>query len=260
MKLPMLFVLCALLLLGASPLSAQTFNYPNFNSVADLALNGSAAQGVPVAPETSTVLRLMDGLGSHGQISSAWYATQVPVANGFSVEFVFNLNHCVGIGCADGFAFLIQNSVAATAAMSAFGGYLGYSKAPGIAGIENSLAVEFDDFRNFNFDDPNDNHIGVQSCGTAQNTSNHDTSCNLSLVGLLPFTLPDGLDHTVQITYAPGTLTTTLDGSVVMETSVDLSTLMSLPSGSAYIGFTAGAGSGGQNADILSWGYKGQKN
>jgi hypothetical protein len=63
MKNLSLFLLCALVLLAAAPVQAQ-FSYPNFGSVAGLVLNGSAAPGLPVAPEPSVVLRLMDGLGS----------------------------------------------------------------------------------------------------------------------------------------------------------------------------------------------------
>jgi len=257
MKISLLFLLAACVLLGAVHVHAQSFSYPNFDSVGGLVLNGSAAQGVPVPPETSTVLRLMDGLGSHGQASSAWYQPQVPVAKGFTVEFEFNVNSCVGIGCADGFAFVIQNSAAHTTALGGFGGYLGYSLAPGVAGIENSLAIEFDDFQNFTLDDPNANHVGAQSCGTAPNNADH-ADCNLSLVSVLPITLSDGANHTVAISYiegSPGSINTFIDGVPVMHTVVDLSTLLSLNAGKAYIGFTAGAGSGGQNADILKWAF-----
>jgi len=253
MKNLSLFLLCALVLLAAAPVQAQ-FSYPNFGSVAGLVLNGSAAPGFPVAPEPSVVLRLMDGLGGHGQASSAWYKKPVPVSGGFRVEYVFNLNTCVGIGCADGYAFVIQNSVATTAALGGFGGYLGYSVAPGVAGIENSLAIEFDDFQNTALDDPNDNHIGAQSCGIAPNTSDHAT-CDLSLAPTLAIVLPDGANHKVEITYTPGILDTIVDGVPVMHTTVDLSSLLSLTNGEAYIGFTAGAGSGGQNADILAWSF-----
>jgi hypothetical protein len=232
--------------------SAQTFHYYNFNSVTGLVLNGSAGRGHQVPPETKPVLRLMDGLGSHGQESSAWYGQQVSVTGGFAVGFSFNLNTCAGISCADGFAFVIQNAAAGTAAIGDFGGYLGYSESSNSAGIENSLAIEFDTFQNFDFSDPNANHVAVQSCGTAPNTADHAT-CNLSLNATLPITLTDGANHNVRIAYTPGRLLTTIDGVLVMNTPVDLSTLLNLPNGTAYVGFTAGAGSGGENSDILNW-------
>jgi hypothetical protein len=255
MKNLFLLLLAAGVLLAAAPTHAQNFTYPNFHSVTGLVLNGSAAQGVPVPPELFPVLRLMDGLGTNGQASSVWYNVQVPVATAFTVQYTFNINHCVGIACADGFAFVIQNSVDTTAALGGFGGYLGYSSAPGVAGIENSLAIEFDDFQNFDFSDPNANHVAAQSCGTSPNTSDHST-CRLSIAPHLPINLPDGANHKVGITYTPGNLNTFIDGIAVMHTAVDLNSLLSLNGGNAYIGFTAGAASGGQNADILNWSFK----
>jgi len=236
-------------------LQAQSFKYSDFTSVAGLALNGSAAQGSPVPPETATVLRLMDGFGSNGQASSAWFDHLVPVANGFTVNFTFNINTCVGGSCADGFAFLVQNSATATGALGGFGGYLGYAydDLHDVAGIDDSLAIEFDDFQNGNFDDPNTHHLAAQSCGTAQNTANH-LVCNLSLANI-PFILPDSTNHRVEIAYVPGNLYTTIDSRVLMTTPVDLSNLLSLNGGAAYIGFTAGAGSFGENSDILNWSF-----
>ena len=234
--------------------AAQTFHYYDFKSLTGLVVNGSAWRGHPVSPETKPVLRLMDGVGTHGQESSAWYGQPVSVTSGFAVGFSFDLNTCVGIGCADGFAFVIQNAAAGTAAIGDFGGYLGYSESSNSAGIENSLAIEFDTFQNLNLNDPNANHVGVQSCGTAANTSDHAT-CNLSLNATLPITLTDGANHNVRITYTPGRMLTAIDGIVVMDTPVDLSTLLNLPNGTAYVGFTAGAGSGGENSDILNWNF-----
>ncbi|HEY7096030.1 MAG TPA: Ig-like domain repeat protein [Terriglobales bacterium] len=236
-------------------LQAQSFNYSDFTSTAGLALNGSAAQGSPVPPETSTVLRLMDGFGSNGQASSAWFHQIVPVAGGFSVNFTFNINSCRGAACADGFAFVVQNSAAATAALGGFGGYLGYAydDLHNLPGIEDSLAIEFDDFQNHDFNDPNAHHMAAQSCGTEQNTANH-LRCNLSLANI-SFDLQTNASHRVEIAYVPGSLYTTIDNRLLMTTPVDLSALLSLNSGAAYIGFTSGSGSWGENADILNWSY-----
>jgi hypothetical protein len=116
------------------------------------------------------------------------------------------------------------------------------------------LAVEFDTYFNSDIGDPNNNHAAVQSCGTQPNTPDHTTSCNLSLNGNLPVTLSDGANHSVRITYVPGTLTTEIDGKVVMTTAVDLSALLGLsPSGTAFVGFTSGSGGFGENSDVLDW-------
>ena len=248
--------LLSLLLLALAGVSAtaQTFHYRNFRLLTGLVLNGNAYRGSPIPPETAPVLRVMNEAESHGEVSSAWYAQQVSVSSGFIVNFTFNINTCVGLACADGFAFVIQNAAAGTAALGDFGGYLGYSESPNSAGIENSLAIEFDTFQNLNFSDPNNNHVGAQSCGTSANTSDH-AMCNLSLSATLPITLTDGANHNVQIIYTPGSMQTTIDGIPVMTTPVDVSTLLDLPNGTAYVGFTAGAAAGAENSDILRWSF-----
>jgi hypothetical protein len=150
----------------------------------------------------------------------------------------------------------VQNSAATTAAHGGFGGYLGYARDDlhKVAGIENSLAIEFDDYRNdTDFNDPSNRHVAVQSCGTAENTANH-LVCNLSLNNL-PFHLADSANHSVEIAYVPGNLYTSIDNLLIMTTPVDLSTLLSLNNGAAYVGFTSGAGSFGENADILNWSF-----
>jgi hypothetical protein len=170
------------------------------------------------------------------------------------VVYGFNVNTCVGITCADGFAFLIQNAALGTAALGGFGGNLGYALNGINAAVENSVAIEFDDYYNVELSDPSDNHIAAQSCGIAANTSNH-ASCNLSVNGAPPFQISDAANHFVEIAYVPGNLYTTVDGVLAMTTPVDLSTLLSLNNGRAYVGFTAGAGGSGQNADILTWSF-----
>ena len=62
----------------------------------------------------------------------------------------------------DGFAFVIQNT--SSTALGLTNSYMGYE-------ISNSLAAEFDTWRNSNFLglEPSNNHVGVQSAGTGVN-------------------------------------------------------------------------------------------
>jgi hypothetical protein len=107
-----------------------------------------------------------------------------------------------GVG-ADGFAFVIQNANGIALGHHGYG--IGYS------GIVNSLAVEFDTYRNVASefegpeDDPNDNHLSVQSRGGWwQNKS--DPQFSLAHTTDIPF-LSDGEWHEAQIVYEPGTMT-----------------------------------------------------
>jgi hypothetical protein len=93
--------------------------------------------------------------------SAAWFANKQRVAGGFRVSFALRFtrdNPAIG---ADGITFVIQN--ASRVALGNAGHGMGYS------GITNSIAVEFDTYRNVAsefegpLDDPNNNHVSVQN-------------------------------------------------------------------------------------------------
>jgi len=143
--------------------------------------------------------------------------------------------------------------------------------------ILNSLAIELDTFQNTNFDDPNGNHIAVQSCGPnnsttlTPNSADHNYICpdgnpaKLALQSLPSgLSLSDGLAHTITVNYLPpGTCTSDcnnlsvyFDSTLILQASVDLTKQLNLTNGnSAYIGFTAATGSLVENNDILSWSF-----
>jgi uncharacterized repeat protein (TIGR01451 family) len=204
----------------ATPLLAQSPSYPDFSSVSGLVVN-------PVEPPNpmqvnGNVLRINSA--NTGQVGSVWFNRLQPVAGGFSTTFTFQITPPAPSTelpfPADGFAFVIQNSAAGTAALGQSGGAMGYGGVipvnPSFPGIDNSLAVEFDTFAN----DPWDfiegvdaaNHVAIQSCGTNPNTVDHtatytigDSSpipCNLD-IATAPVTLADGKPHTVQVEYNP---------------------------------------------------------
>ena len=228
--------------------------YPGFYAVAN----------TPTPPPgVTTVLRLTPN--ATATAGSAWYNTQQPVAGAFSTTFTFQLWGGTGsLSPADGFAFVIQNS--GLNALGPDGCGLGFGDsstgcAPSTGGIPQSLAVEFDTFQNA--DDPNNNHVAIQSCLTGPNSIDViggpckiKDNPNLSSLPV-PMTLADGNVHTVEITYSgPGTklLDVILDGNDLFPGGVffDMTTI-SLNSGNAWVGFTAATGGGDDNQDILSW-------
>jgi len=268
---------------GSTAASAQSCptspNYsPDFtgaSSPACLTLNNNGDTGYPgfygvvnaptPPPTVTTVLRLTPN--ATGTAGSAWYKTQQPVTGAFSTTFTFELTGSnTGYGPADGIAFVIQNSPAGTGALGPDGCGIGFGDsstgcAPSTGGIPQSLAVEFDTFQNA--DDPNNNHVAIQSCLTGPNSIDViGGPCkiadkpNLSSLPV-PVTLADGNVHTVEITYSgSGTklLDVILDGNDLFPGGVSFDmTKISLNSGNAWVGFTAATGGGDDNQDILSW-------
>lgn len=307
-KVAFLLVCCAVLALFAAPAWAQCPASPTYKTdfsseltTPCLTLNGSAAFGVPafslpppVPPASNppfpapagvnTVLRLTPN--TNFQAGSAWFNTPQQVNGTFSTTFKFQLSGSNSPqGPADGIAFVIQNSSAtaatALAALGLAGCDLGFggSSTPCNSGfgIPQSLAVEFDTFQNQ--DDPNSNHVAIQSCGTAPNTVDSgpcriaDNSNLLNAQGNL-ITLADGNVHTVTISYTPSTLSTCGPNNSSSCSSIDVIldntdlfpggvlfdlTTIGLASGNncsnclAYVGLTAATGGSVDDHDILSW-------
>jgi Bacterial lectin len=257
---PKIFAVCPLVLVVAlccGPAVAQ-ITYSNFSSTAGLQLNGTASQATN--GNGQQVLRLTPDLG--GQDGSAWYTTQQSVANGFTTVFQFQITHNPATyGPADGIAFVVQNSASfecgPLCALGGGGGGIGYD------GIDNSLAVEFDTYQNSY--DPNANHVAVQSCGTANNTADHTTSCKLGIAPMPGVSLADGNVHTAVLQYdpggeGPGTLSIFIDnvGMPVLTVPLQLDTLLNLNfpedgTQTAYVGFTGATGAASENNDILTW-------
>jgi Bacterial lectin len=259
---------------AAIPILAQSPNFSDFTSNANLSLNGNAA--APVNNGTTNVLRLTPALV--GQRGSAWFNIQQPVAGGFTTTFQFQLTQG-SVPPADGIAFVIQNS--SLSALGQGGGSIGYADggsacgdiSPPCGGIPNSLAVEFDTFNNAGVtDDPNANHIAVQSCGVSAgvpqpNSPAHGTNdlgFPVCLIGSVANPIPimsNGDVHTVIIDYTPscgsecpGTLTVNLDTINVLTASVTIENELNLnPGGNAWVGFTGATGAAFENHDILSW-------
>lgn len=241
------------LVAGSATSARADFAYPNFNSIAGLTLNGAAIQSAPTLSVTPPV---------RASAGSFWRNDRQTISNGFESTFTFRVRDVAGLG-ADGFAFLIHNAAAGTAALGGGGGAMGYatnevfSSLPGNTGIENSLAIEFDMWDNTGgWDDFNSSKsISVQTNGTQANRP----SAAFSRGQVSPLAdFGDGAVHTVRLSYAPGILDIYLDNLVtpVLTVNVNLATTLALHNGSdAFVGFTAGTGAlaNAQRHEILSW-------
>lgn len=283
--------------MGSQAASAQTFGIPvagftTANVCANSATPPPSCQmltnGSPSLPVVATggVLRLTTA--SQNQHGSAWYYVAQPLSTGFTTAFQFQVSSTGCAGCsfpADGLAFVIQNDPAGTGSI----GYTGNGQnmsygdndistasGPGNA-ITNSLAIELDTFLNSNFDDPDGNHIAIQSCGPnnpttlSPNSADHNYTCpdgnpaKLALSSLpAGLSLSDGKTHTITVNYLPpGTctsacnnLTVYMDSTLILQATVDITKQLNLNgNGGAYLGFTAATGASVENNDIVSWSF-----
>ena len=209
------------------------------------------------------------------RVGIGYYGARVPVIDGFETTFDFQIHEVgrpegqTGERGAEGFAFIIQNQ-----GINARG-HLGASM--GYAGIRNSVAVEFDVYQNQgdqDVEDPNGNHIGVQTNTTP---SNQFGETGAEVYHSLGYTtdqtnpnLPDLITtgdqrHSARIVYTPGEpgeLTVFLDEATtpVLSVALTLSDYISTEDGKAYVGFTASTGIdwGWASHDILNWSFDSQ--
>jgi lectin family protein len=188
------------------------------------------------------------------QAGSVWLQDKQPIAGGFLARFTFQISNPGGTvdqygqRGADGFAFVLQN--VSPSALGDPGSGLGYN------GISDSLAVEFDTWWNPELGDPNGNHISVHTGGPGPNSTLESDSLGWSTA--LP-NLKDGAPHQVNVLYQPGLMLIFVDDFVlpVLELPVDLSQILRLNGGQAWVGFTAGTGAAFETHDILSVDFQG---
>ncbi len=221
---------------------AAAFVYPNFSSTSGLNL-------VPSATQSGSDIRVTAAVPSTA--GAVWHATKQAVQAGFDTTFSFRITAASGVGDAnalpggDGLAFVVQNT--SNTALGLTNSYMGYE-------IANSLAVEFDTWRNPNFlaQEPSSNHVGVQSAGTGVNSP--FAGQFLGAAGVGP-NMSDGNAHLGRVLYLPGSLKVYVDDLVnpALSVAVNLGSLLNLDSGTAYVGFTAGGADAYENHDLLSW-------
>jgi hypothetical protein len=216
---------------GAGTSAMADFAYSDFSSVTGLNMVGVAKQDANRILVTPTV---------GGSAGAVWAAMKQSVAGGFDTTMTIHIEDRQG-GGADGMALVIQN--AAPTPLGGTGGGLGYARnlvfnQPGIA---NSFAVAIDMWdNNPNWPEPGNNHLTFQSNGLLENTP--DSSASLANAGISD--LSDGSTHTVRVVYAGGVMSVYLDGSLnaSLSSQVNLSTLLALDNGTAWVGVTSSTG------------------
>ena len=211
-------------------------------------------------------VRLTQALSN--QVGAMWYSQKVQVDKSFTTNFIFRLSQGNNAASkenslpgADGIAFVIQD--VSNNEHGGNGGDIGYS------GIPKSLAVEFDLFTNDsqqieNYNDPNGNHIAVQSNGININSAIHSPVTTLGMNDKYLEIRADSSLYNVRIDYniKPGTLRVFIGNKdnplkqYLAVDNLDLPDLLGLGDHrTAYIGITSATGEASQNHDILYWDY-----
>jgi hypothetical protein len=186
------------------------------------------------------------------QRGALWHKGQVDVVDGFASEFLFQVsspgglvNAQDGAPGADGMAFVLQNSTGV--AIGTTGGTMAYD-------IPNSIALEFDTWTNLGFLDPNGNHVSIHTNGTLTNSPSEAVS-----IGAAPATvnLSGGEIQHCRLEYEPGQMRIYLNDmdQPLVTAPVLLSSLLDLPIGTAWVGFTAATASSWENHELLYWSF-----
>ena len=203
-----------------------TIDFADFSEVSDLNLVGHAST------TNDNRLRLTDAGLRQG---SVWHDSKQAVSTSFETQFDFVLE-----SNAQGLSFVIQNT-----RPEMLGGN------PGYQGVPNSLVIDFDTRMQSNQNDPNDNHVSIQSRGREHNSSHHDFSLGTAIV--LP-DMNDGQSHTAKIRFESGILSVFVDDmtSPALSANVQIDALLDLEFGQAWVGFT----SGNNRHEVLNWQFR----
>jgi Legume lectin domain/PEP-CTERM motif len=246
----------ALAVCGALTTSAHAtlVNYPDFSSTAGLTLVGST---------TTVAKQLQLTPAAIGQAGAAYSTTAITLGagNAFSTQFQFQFTGVGGIDPADGITFVLA---ANPTGLGTGGGGIGYGS------VGNSVAIEFDTFNNGASDGNSSNHVAVDIDGHIDDGTSLSDQALANVYGISACDFGSSTFYTQNGCMANGhvwTVTITYDGTDLNATVSDPSEGASfaaitndpinvgsfLGTSSAFVGFTAGTGSGFENQNILNW-------
>jgi hypothetical protein len=223
--------------------------YSDFSDTSNLQLNGDAAVHTPNSEDMLTLTG-----SNYNEAGSAFSlnAFTLPDDAAFSAFFSFNMVSTPGLGGdqnggygGDGLTFTLQ-TVSNTAGSQ--GGGLGY------AGLENSIAIEFDTWQNDNFGDISTNHVGVNVNGDVQSVVAVDELTRFndgdSWYVWVDY---DGYEDTLSVRYS---LLPSRPEDASISYNVDLVNI--LGSSDVYVGFTASTGGAFQSQSIEQFAFENQ--
>ena len=215
-------------------------DFDDFADTTPLTLNGNATQ-------SGNTLRLTPNARTQG--GSAFFGRALAIDSDTSFETQFQFQLSGGSGGADGFTFMLQNGTQGLNSLGNSGGNLGYGSVQdaAISGITQSLAIEFDTYRNAW--DSNNNHISILRDGGIDNP--------LATIAA-PFDLNGGgvlnawIDYDGNSNLLEVSLANTVNKPTTATLSLNLD-LADIVGSQAFLGFSAGTGGLSNNHDIRNW-------
>jgi hypothetical protein len=167
------------------------------------------------------------------QMGAVWNTSQINMAASFDYTYTVNLGN--KDGGADGLTFTLQNNAAGLSAV----GNPGYQL--GIGPLTNTFIIEFDTYDN----GPGAGDIAVDHIAIDVNGNVATPVAGAIQASSTSANIEDGLDHTVRITWNPGTTTFTIyfDGVSRLTYTNDILNTVFGGNPLVYWGFTGSTGS-----------------
>jgi hypothetical protein len=238
--------------------SANSFTYNGFASTAGLTLVGNAAT---TTTGDGTVLRLTPATFSQSGAGYSTSAFTLGASDTFSSQFQFRFTNPGGIDPADGITLVLA---ANPTGLGTAGGGMGYQ------GVPNSVAIEFNTYNNGLSlpTDASSNHVSIDTNGvlTDLDLTNVYGNGSCGFLGGFPSQNPNtvagcmsnGDLWTANVSYDGTNLNVSLldpaEGftfNAITNYPINISSF--LGTNNAFVGFTAGTGSGFENHDIVNW-------
>ncbi len=224
-----------------------TFSYNHFSDLSSIEQSGSTEEANK-NPKRGNVLRITDANGSAG---GAFYKKPIDleIENSFSTYFSFRIHEPRGeideadkVQGADGLLFVVQTT---SNQIGEGGAGIGYG------GLKNSLAIEFDTWRNDY--DPDGNHIGINIHGEMRSllTKHIQTPFNNGKIWHA-WVDYDGKRQTLEVRLST---TEQRPHRPTLRHKIHLRNIFKQQR--VYVGFTAGTAASGNTHDVLRWHFRG---
>ncbi|KAG5553961.1 hypothetical protein RHGRI_011733 [Rhododendron griersonianum] len=256
---PLLLLLLAFL--PSSPAQDQlNFTFNNFKASPNLTLAGIAEF------KPSGLLALTNGTRQKQAVGHAFFPMPFPfkaspnaTASSFSTSFIFSISPEFPTLSGHGIAFVLAPAPSLPGAFP--GDYLGLFNETNNGNFTNHVvAVEFDTIYSREFQDINDNHVGIDINGLVSDASeaaryySNGEFQNLSLISgkaMQVWVEYDGGKKEIKVTMAP--VHSPKPNTPLLTLSKDLSPILNQ---TMYVGFSSSSGSFSSSHYLLAWSFK----